>query len=65
MIYLQHSLVFGGLIKMIRKNSYTDSEKFQIIKQQYTLDNIDYTDVEAITIIDKNTHYIRLISYIF
>ena len=50
---------------MIRKNSYTDSERFQIIKQQYTLDNIDYTDVEAITIIDKNTHYIRLISYIF
>lgn len=50
---------------MIRKISYTDSEKFQIIKQQYTLDNIDYTDGEAITIIDKNTHYIHLISYIF
>ena len=40
---------------MIRKISYTDSEKFQIIKQQYILDNIDYTDGEAIIIIDKNT----------
>ena len=40
---------------MIRKISYTDSEKFQIIKQQYILDNIDYTDSEAIIIIDKNT----------
>lgn len=40
---------------MIRKISYTDSKKFQIIKQQYTLDSIDYTDGEAIIIIDKNT----------
>lgn len=39
---------------MIRKKSYTDSEKFQIMQKQYPPNDIDYTIGKAITIIDDN-----------
>ena len=39
---------------MIRKNSYTDSEKFQIMQKQYPPNDTDYTIGKAITIINNN-----------